>query len=99
VAVSVHTQSAPSVRPFFDEAFDELVPFPEGRSFIVGGNFNLSRNYKNDCPLFAQYMSGRAVAASVAGRDDAGGFRAPLPPPSRPPARRAGSGVRPATSS
>jgi endonuclease/exonuclease/phosphatase family metal-dependent hydrolase len=35
----------PSVRPFIDEAFEELAPLLEGRSFIVGGDFNLSRNY------------------------------------------------------
>ena len=45
VAVSVHTPTVPSVRPFVDEAFEELAPLLEGRSFIVGGDFNLSRNY------------------------------------------------------
>lgn len=45
VAVSVHTPTVPSVRPFIDEAFEELSPLLEGRSFIVGGDFNLSRNY------------------------------------------------------
>jgi endonuclease/exonuclease/phosphatase family metal-dependent hydrolase len=45
VAVSVHTPTVPSVRPFVDEAFEELAPLLKGRSFIVGGDFNLSRNY------------------------------------------------------
>ena len=45
VVVSVHTPTVPSVRPFIDEAFEELTPLLEGRSFIVGGDFNLSRNY------------------------------------------------------
>jgi endonuclease/exonuclease/phosphatase family metal-dependent hydrolase len=44
VAVSVHTPTVPSVRPFVDEAFEELAPLLEGRSFVVGGDFNLSRN-------------------------------------------------------
>lgn len=45
VAVSVHTPTVPSVRPFIDEAFEELAPLLKARSFIVGGDFNLSRNY------------------------------------------------------
>jgi endonuclease/exonuclease/phosphatase family metal-dependent hydrolase len=45
VAVSVHTPTVPSARPFIGEAFEELSPLLEGRSFIVGGDFNLSRNY------------------------------------------------------
>ena len=45
VAVSVHTPTVPSVRPFVDEAFEKFTPLLEGRSFIVGGDFNLSRNY------------------------------------------------------
>jgi hypothetical protein len=41
----------------------------------------------------------REVATSVDGRDDVGGLGAPAAAPSRPPARRAGRGVRPATPS
>jgi hypothetical protein len=45
VAVSVHMPTVPSVRPFVDEAFEELAPLLGDRLFIVGGDFNLSRNY------------------------------------------------------
>ena len=45
VAVSVHTPTSSGVRPFVDEAFDALASLLEGRSFVVGGDFNLSRNY------------------------------------------------------
>jgi hypothetical protein len=44
VAVSVHTPTDP-VRPFNDRAFEALGPHLADRSFIVGGDFNLSRNY------------------------------------------------------
>jgi endonuclease/exonuclease/phosphatase family metal-dependent hydrolase len=47
VAVSIHTPTVPSVRPWVDDAFDALAPLLEGRSFVVGGDFNLSRNYDN----------------------------------------------------
>jgi endonuclease/exonuclease/phosphatase family metal-dependent hydrolase len=46
VAVSVHAKIVEGyVRPNLDEAFEALYPLFEGRSYIVGGDFNLSRNY------------------------------------------------------
>jgi endonuclease/exonuclease/phosphatase family metal-dependent hydrolase len=45
VAVSVHAPTQPSVRPFIDLAFAALRPLLAGRSFVVGGDFNLSRTY------------------------------------------------------
>jgi endonuclease/exonuclease/phosphatase family metal-dependent hydrolase len=45
VAVSVHAPILPTVRPNLDRAFEALEPMLAGRSFVVGGDLNLSRNY------------------------------------------------------
>jgi endonuclease/exonuclease/phosphatase family metal-dependent hydrolase len=46
VAVSVHARIVGGyVRPNLDQAFDALEPLLAGRSFVVGGDLNLSRNY------------------------------------------------------
>jgi len=46
VAVSVHARIlAGYVRPNLDQAFDVLEPLLLGRSFVLGGDLNLSRNY------------------------------------------------------
>ena len=46
VAVRVHARIVDGyVRPNLDRAFDRLEPLLAGRSFVVGGDLNLSRNY------------------------------------------------------
>jgi endonuclease/exonuclease/phosphatase family metal-dependent hydrolase len=46
VAVSVHAKIVDDyVRPNLDHAFMALAPFLEHRRYIVGGDFNLSRNW------------------------------------------------------
>jgi endonuclease/exonuclease/phosphatase family metal-dependent hydrolase len=45
VAVSVHARILHSVRPNLDRAFESLKPMLAGRSFVLGGDLNLSRNY------------------------------------------------------
>jgi endonuclease/exonuclease/phosphatase family metal-dependent hydrolase len=45
VAVSVHASILPTVRPNIDRAFDELEQHLHGRSFVLGGDLNLSRLY------------------------------------------------------
>lgn len=46
VAVSVHARLLNRyVRPNLDRAFEALEPMLAGRSFVVGGDLNLSRNY------------------------------------------------------
>ncbi len=46
VVVSVHAKIVKGyVRPNLDDAFDALYPLLDGRTYIVGGDFNLSRNY------------------------------------------------------
>lgn len=45
VAVSVHASIRPAVRPKIDRAFEALEPLLAGRSFVLGGDLNLSRLY------------------------------------------------------
>jgi endonuclease/exonuclease/phosphatase family metal-dependent hydrolase len=46
VAVSVHARILHGyVRPNLDRAFEALEPVLAGRSFVLGGDLNLSRNY------------------------------------------------------
>lgn len=46
VAVSVHARILDGyVRPNLDRAFEVLEPLLLGRSFVLGGDLNLSRNY------------------------------------------------------
>lgn len=45
MAVSVHASIRPTVRPNLDRAFDALEPMPAGRSFVLGGDLNLSRDH------------------------------------------------------
>lgn len=46
VAVSVHARILNGyVRPNLDRAFEALEPLLTGRSFVLGGDLNLSRNY------------------------------------------------------
>lgn len=45
VAVSVHASIRPTVRPNIDRAFEALEPLLAGRSFVLGGDLNLSRLY------------------------------------------------------
>jgi hypothetical protein len=45
VAVSLHASIRPTVRPNLDRAFEALEPLLAGRSFVLGGDLNLSRNY------------------------------------------------------
>jgi endonuclease/exonuclease/phosphatase family metal-dependent hydrolase len=45
VAVSVHASNLPTVRPNIDRAFEELEQHLHGRSFVLGGDLNLSRLY------------------------------------------------------
>jgi len=45
VVVSVHAPTEPSVLPNLDRAFEALEPLLADRSFVVGGDLNLSRNY------------------------------------------------------
>jgi hypothetical protein len=65
VAVSVHgrTVGLPGerVRPNIDRGFDALEPILRGRSFIVGGDLNLSRNYKTSDAEFLDALPARGV--------------------------------------
>jgi hypothetical protein len=45
VAVSVHPSIRPTVRPNIDRAFEALESLLAGRSFVLGGDLNLSRLY------------------------------------------------------
>ena len=45
VAVSVHASIRPTVRPNIDRAFAALEPLLADRSFVIGGDLNLSRLY------------------------------------------------------
>ncbi len=50
VAVSVHASIRPAVRPNIDRAFEALEPLLAGRSFVLGGDLNLSRLYWGPSP-------------------------------------------------
>jgi endonuclease/exonuclease/phosphatase family metal-dependent hydrolase len=45
VAVSVHASMIHNVRPNIDRAFEALEPLLAGRSYVVGGDLNMSRNW------------------------------------------------------
>jgi exonuclease III len=63
VAVSIHgrTVGLPGerVRPNIDRGFDALEPILRDRSFIVGGDLNLSRNYKSSDAEFLDALPSR----------------------------------------